>query len=717
LGLDPAQLVGQPASVLFDEITPGTDPMILNLHQKDGTHVSMEGTILPIAGTPLTLLAARAVKREQDPNSLLNSIQDAILTYDTEHRVTWMNQAAESLYGFTAAFAKGKTLSEIQPDWLQVPARDQIRQALDRDGAWKGEISNFTPSGREIVQEVSIAVTFNEKKEVTGSVAVHRDITAKKSAVDALAAEDKTKTLNALGSTEGLWDWNLRTDEVYFSPRWKEMLGYSDEEITGDLGEWYMLVHPDDLPLLRNRIATYLKGQPEHLEAEYRARTRGGQFRWMMTRAIAMRNESGEPTRLVGLQTDIHDQKQLDEQLLFEAFHDSVTGLANRALFLDRLSGLLAHPNQPFAVAFLDLVKFAQVNEVIGTRGGDKALAEAGRRIAESLPPNSFVARHGSDEFVALIPTAEPTKLEALTALLRSRMAKPFDFGGKQVSFDINIGYATTLARGYKDAEVMLQEASRAMAAHQPVSSPVDSGFDEFQPEQFRVFYHPIVDLETGEIGGIEALIRWQHPERGLLTPDQFLPAAEASGLILELDRWMLREACAKANELNTRTHRIHPLILTVNLSSSHFLDCAHTIALEEVIRESGIDANWLRIELNEQSTHSTTAILHQLSQLHVRLNIHLDTEVDLSRFAADRIKIPANLVRGLASGRNIEKVRSIIHTAQRQNMQVVAEGVESLEQLAVLRELKCHLAQGFYFTKPASANDTERLLARSPRW
>ncbi len=715
LGIDPVNLIGRPASRLFDELTPGTDPMILHLHQVDGQNVPMEGTILPIAGTPLTLMAARST-RQETPANLLNAIQDAIITYDMQHRVTWMNLAAEELYGFTAAFAKGKTLSEIQPDWLQVPARDQILQALDSQGEWKGEISNFSPTGREIVQDVSIAVTFNDNKQPTGSVAVHRDITDKKSAVDALDADDKTKTLSILGSTEGLWDWNMRTDEVYFSPRWKEMLGYADEEIAGELAEWFMLVHPDDLPILRNCIALYLKGQPEHLEMEYRARTRTGEFRWMMTRALATRDESGEAIRLVGLQTDINDRKLMDDQLLFEAFHDSVTGLANRALFLDRLNGLLTFPREPFAVAFLDLVKFAQVNEAIGTRGGDKALAEAGRRISESLPPNSFVARHGSDEFVALVPTADPAKLEALTSLLRSRLAQPFEFAGKELSFNINIGYATNLTQSYSGGEVMLQEASRAMASAQPkVDSPV-AGTDTFQLEQFRVFYHPIIDLQTGEIGGLESLIRWQHPERGLLTPDQFLPAAEASGQILQLDRWMLTEACAKANEIN-RMDRIQPLILTVNLSNAHFVSEENTAAIEEIIRNSGIDPNWLRIELNEEGDHSAIDVLNHLSQLQSRLEMNTQVPEESSPFAAGRIKIPANLVRGLASGRNLDRVRSIIHSAQRQNMQVVAEGVESLEQLAVLRELKCHLAQGFYFTKPAPANDTERLLARGPRW
>lgn len=707
LGLDPKSLIGAPASRLIEDITPGSDPLTLHLRQREGAARLMEGTILPITGTPLTMLVARAAVPE-GPENLLNAIQDVVLTYDLQHRVLWMNQAAEELYGFSAESAKGRTLSEIQPDWLQVPSREQILQALEIEGFWKGEISNFTPTGREIVQELTIATTYNDKKEATGSIAIYRDIAGKKSAIEAMDADNKTKTLSALGSTEGLWDWNLRTDEVYFSPRWKEMLGYSDEEITGDLGEWYMLVHPDDLPNLRQLITSYLKGQPEHLEAEYRARTRGGQFRWMMTRAIAIRNESGEATRLVGLQTDIHEQKQLDEQLLFEAFHDSVTGLANRALFLDRLTGLLARPGEPFAVAFLDLVNFAKINEIIGTRGGDKALAEAARRIAECLPPNSFVARHGSDEFVAAIPTADPAKLEALTGLLRARLAGTFEFSGQQVSFAIKIGYASTLTESFSSGEAMLQEASRAMAGAKPQPS-TSAELDTFDPNQLRVFYHPIVDLESGEIGGLEALIRWQHPERGLLTPDQFLPAAEASGLILKLDRWVLGEACKEARKLNFRTRRIVPLILTVNLSSSHFVNLADIKALEDIVQESEVDPAWLCFELNPQTKHSANGILQNLSQLQARLNINTE--------AASRIKISPTLVQEIGSGKNRDQVRELIDSAHSKNLLVVAEGVESLEQLAVLRELKCNLAQGFCFTRPTSANDTERLLARRPRW
>jgi diguanylate cyclase (GGDEF)-like protein/PAS domain S-box-containing protein len=730
-------------------------PKTLHVRHQDGSLREIESVMTFIQGTNLAVMNARDVTGrsrsempEVSPAWFLNSVQDAIITYDTEYRVIWMNRAAEDLYNISSAFAQGKTLTELQPDWLQVPSREQIRESLDEQGFWKGEISNYTPAGKEIVQDVSITATYDSEKRRIGAVAIHRDITEKKSALDALAVDEKTKTLTALGTSDGLWDWNIRTDEVYFSPRWKAMAGYGDDEIAGDMAEWYMLVHKDDLSILQTKVDMHLKGVSDHLEAEYRIRAKDGSYRWMMTRAMAMRNTGGEATRLVGLQMDIHEQKDMEEQLLFEAFHDSTTGLANRALFLDRVNGLIARRDTTFAVAFMDLEKFATVNETLGTRGGDKALAEAGRRITECLPKESFVARHGSDEFVALVRTAEEGKLRELGDLLRYQLAKPFEYQGKQVAFKLNVGFAPSTSKAYSAGEDMLQDASRAMAAAKTgkLDTPVYSkaAIADVVEEQlsdasdleremrhalehggFRVFYHPIITLDTGEIAGVEALLRWQHPERGLLTPRDFLAVAEASGFVLELDRWMMREACLKSLELNHRFRRAEPLVLTVNLSSLHFAEEEFTRKLEAILEETEINPRCMRIELNEKMVLQNAdpeEMARNLGRLSVQLNVddyhdNGDSLQQFDRLPIDRVKLDSSLVRGLATGRNVEKVRSIIGMAKARNLQVVAEGVETLEQLAVLRELKCHLAQGFYFTMPASANDTERLLARSPRW
>lgn len=659
-GLKPATLIGLSADALLD-------PTRLDAH------------VQPIEGSRNLILAGHAVRK--DSHNLLEEISDAVLTFDADRRIRWMNPAAAQLFGLDRTHVAGRTLGELLPQWLQSPGWDAIFDALDLAGTYEGDVSFYTPEGREIVQSLAMSRTRD------GAVAIHRDVTEKRSAVE-------TFTVDQDGA-EALWDWNLRNGEVYYSPRWKAMLGYDDDDITGELEEWFLLVHPDDVHLLRGRITTYLKGQQEHLEVEYRARTRAGAFRWMRTRAAGVRTAAGEVTRLVGIQYDIHDQKLLDEQLLFEAFHDPITGLDNRALFLDRVQGALAAGGAPFAVLFLDLKQFHKVNELVGRRGGDRVLAEAGRRISASMPPDSMVARHSSDEFVVMTPVTEG--LDDLIALVRSRLVEPLTIGGKAIWLECSAGFALSSTVGMDTAEAMVQAASRPRERGKVLRNG-----EHFEAGEFRVFYHPIVSLVTGEIEGMEALVRWQHPQRGLMLPVEFFETAEKGGWLLTMDRWVMREACAKIAELNERFARVFPLVLIVNLSPMHFETREGMEALEQILVDAGVQHGTLRIELN--GTGAAPEVGEEYA--------HLAAAID-----AGAVKLPLGLVRGLATGRHVEEARAIIGEARRHNLKVVAEGVESLEQLAVLRELQCDLAQGFYFTQPASSKDTERLLARSPRW
>lgn len=732
LGLDPALLRGTQAKELFPGMAeePGVARSEAVPHQ-DGTQREFETIVQMVADSDLRVLTAHPLgaSTEEAPTTpwFLDAVPDVLVRFDGEHRVVWMNRAAEDLYGVALAQAQGKSLAELLPKWLQVPGRHQILDALERDGNWKGEISSYTAQGREIVQDASITQIPGGDGTPAGFVGIYRDITDRKKAVESIASEETARTLNALGSSEALWDWNVRSGELFLSPRWKEMLGYGEVELGTAMEAWYELVHPADLALLRGKIQQHLKGQSEYLEAEYRARRRDGEYRWMLTRAMATRDINGEATRLVGLQSDIQEQKEADEQLLFEAFHDALTGLPNRALFVDRLGGQLQQAKGGFRVLFCDLEGFAAVNAALGARGGDAALAEAAKRIAAALPAKSFLARHGSDEFVAIVPCAEPAQEVALQDQLRYQLAKPFVYQKKSVSFPVQIGFAEAWAEA--SAEELIAAASRAMLGKTkvPVEAPEipDDIHEAIAANQFRVFYHPTITLDTGEVAGVEALVRWQHPERGLLTPKDFLPAAEASGSIVELDRWVLREACAKAAELNLRFRRAETMVLTVNLSSQHFADEQMTARLEEILADSQINPRYLRLELNEQSLGQMNAspkMFENLQRLRVQLSMD-DFDAasgllpDFAHLPIDRIKLHGNLVRGLATGRNVERVRQLIDDAENRQLQVVAEGVETLEQLAILRELKCHLAQGFYFTQPAPAQDTERLLARSPRW
>ncbi|MDX2269472.1 MAG: EAL domain-containing protein, partial [Bryobacter sp.] len=674
---------------------------------------------------------------------LLDAMPDLVLLFDSRQRLRWFNRAAEDLFQVARDASRGKTLGDLLPQWLQVPGRQTIADALEDHGQWRGEISSLSPQGREYVHDA----LFSALSDPPGFVAVLRDITDRKQAIDSFTASQAAQTLNALGHNDALWDWDLRTQELYLSPRWKEMLGYAPHEWADAANPWYALVHPADLPTLRARVQQHLSGSSEVLEADYRALHRNGEYRWMRARGMATRNASGEATRLVGLQSDIQDQKESDELLLFEAFHDATTGLPNRALLLDRIAGQLANHSSgshPGCVLFADIVNFASVNEALGVREGDRMLAEIARRIAAQLPPDSFLARHGSDEFAAWLPHANSLELEELANRLQFALAKPSENFTPPSPLAVSLGFAP--AQAGLSAEDLLFRASQAMAQSRqqgevagiygesnpsapPVAPPSPAGSQEILTAlaagEFRVFYHPVITLDTGEVAGLEALIRWQHPTRGLLPPSEFLPAAEASGAIVELDRWVLREACAKAAELNLRYRRAETLVLTVNLSSQHFSEADRTLQLEAIISSSEINPRYLRLELSEKNlllSQASLAVRENLRRLRIQLSLE-----DISDWAADdnlfrelpidRVKLQGPLVRELSTGRHRDRVRAIIHLAESRQVQVVGGGVETLEQLATLRELRCHLAQGFYFSRPAPAQDTERLLARSPRW
>jgi diguanylate cyclase (GGDEF)-like protein/PAS domain S-box-containing protein len=748
LGLAAQHLQGAPVSELLPDLDlqPGQRASV-SLPTPEGSHQEFAVIVEMLEDPAQKLLTAHKANGTNSSGAaassahtaLIEEISDLVLVLDQQLRVQWMNRAAEDFYGFARNTVHGKPWTEAWGQWLQVPGRAAIGGQVEQAGAWRGEVSSLSPQGREYVHDV----VFRALADGSGYVAVWRDLTESKRALDSFRASQAAETLNSLGHKDGMVDWNLRTQEIYLSPRWKEMLGFGPGDLLDAANPWYAVVHPADLPTLRAKVAQHLGGGSEVLEADYRALHRSGEYRWMRIRGLATRNTSGEATRLVCLQSDVEEQKQSDEQLLFEAFHDSTTGLANRALLLERIAGSLGGNKPLGAVVFADLQQFAATNEMLGPAGGDAALAEAARRIAAALPEHSFLARHGSDEFAALLPPLTNGAMEELSNHIRFALAKPFSWKGKECTFDLHLGFAN-LEPGLK-AEEQLSRASQAMAAAKqlgqpfaiyasssptsPAETPKACGaqeiLDGIAQGEFRVFYHPVITLDTGEVAGLEALVRWQHPQRGLLAPKDFLPAAESSGAILALDRWVLREACAKAAELNTRFRRAETLVLTVNLSAQHFQASDWTSLLEDVIRNSDINPRYLRLELNSRGLHQNAnleALRENLQRVRVQVSVD---DVDSTAASAenwdglpvDRVKLLPSLVSNLAAARQREKVRGIIAEAESRGLQVVAGGVETLEQLAALRELRCHLAQGFYFAKPAPANDTERLLARSPRW
>ena len=565
-------------------------------------------------------------------------------------------------------------------------------------------------------------------------------------AEEALRASEERYALAARGANDGLWDWSLRDNKVYFSSRWKSMLGFHEAEISDRPEEWFDRIHESDREKVRLSVADHLAGRTPHLEVESRMLHKDGVFRWMLTRGLMVRDQTGRPQRMAGSQTDITEGKVADP----------MTGLPNRLLFMDRLARLIAyrrrHPEALFAVLFLDLDGFKLVNDSLGHSVGDKLLVNVANRLEGSLRhtdtvtrlDESFtIARLGGDEFAIILnDLKEPSDATSVADRLLDELSRPFEIDEKELFSSMSIGIALSTL-GYEHPEDYLRDADTAMYHAKAQGKGRAVVFDAnmrnlitqrlevendlrraLEREELRNYYQPIISLECGTIVGFEALLRWQHPTRGLLEPSDFIPVAEDNGLIRELGWWALDEACHQI----AAWRRLHPLLanlsISVNLSVKQFADPGFGAKLEALLKECNLPDGTLKLELTESSIMSDAtqamALLSQFKSLGVSLAIDdfgtgYSSLSYLHRFPLDTLKIDRSFTDAIGSGEKDESMiaKTIMPLAQHLGLDVVAEGVETVEQATLLKELRCKYAQGFLFSRPVQAGDVERMLAK----
>ena len=569
---------------------------------------------------------------------------------------------------------------------------------------------------------------------------------------EALRESEERYALAARGANDGLWDWKLKGNEIYFSARWKSMLGYEESEIGSDPEEWFRHVHPDDVESLKAKITAHIEGKSSHFEMEHRMLHKDGTYRWILSRGMVVRDAEGKPSRMAGSQTDITERKQAEEQLLHDAFHDALTGLPNRALFMDRLSQAVErvkrHGDCSFGVIFLDLDRFKVINDSLGHMVGDQLLVEIGRRLEGCIRTADTLARLGGDEFTILLDGVKETAdAVSMAERIQNQLRQPFNLNGHEVLTSASIGIALS-ALNYEKPEDILRDTNIAMhrakssgkARHQVFDATMHSHALELLRletdlrrtagrQEYCLHYQPIVSLQTGRLTGFEALVRWQHPERGFVYPEEFIPVAEETGLIISLDRWVLREACEQVRAWQKRFSGDTPLTVSVNFSARQFSQPDLVEHVEQVIRDTGLEANSLKLEITESvlmsSAESVTALLARLRELGVE--IYLDdfgtgysSLSYLHRFPIDVLKIDRSFIGRIgAGGEKSEIARAIVTMAHSLGMKAVAEGVETERQLAELRALSCEYGQGNLFSKPVDGLTAQNLVAELslPKW
>jgi diguanylate cyclase (GGDEF)-like protein/PAS domain S-box-containing protein len=661
----------------------------------------------------------------------VSTMQLGVTVTDLQGRIVYVNAAEAEMHGYAADDMLGQDARRLSPpeDWRPLTA-----ERLGHMRKWKRERVRIRKDGTTFPVQLMSDVVTDAGGQPIGIVTTCEDISDRKRAEAELRSSEERYALAARGTNDGLWDWNLATDRVYYSERWKAMLGYAHEEVADRPAEWLERVHPDDAPRLQAKMTAHLDGSAPHFEDEHRMRHKDGSYRWFLSRGFAVRDGTGRPYRMAGAQTDVTDRRS----------YDPLTGLPNRALFAERLGYAFARfkrrDDYPFAVVFVDLDRFKETNDTLGHLVGDQALIAVAKRLETCLRPGDTVGRFAGDEFAVLLERVRD-RADALGVAdrIQADLAGQLRLRGHDLRLTASMGVAF-MSPAYERPEDLLRDADLAMYRAKAAGRGRYEVFDDSMGQgsrarqdlapglaralergEIRLVYQPIVDLARGELTGFEGLVRWHDGGRVIL-PAEFLPAAIECGQVLSLGSWVLREGCRQLAAWRKQSAEAARLRLSLNLSPA---ECAKAGLMEDVeaaLVAAGLAADDLILDLSEAVLQGNrpwlTGVLADLRSLGVRL--HLDdfgqgpaSLSSLHRFALDAVKLDPSLLFGDERERPVSALaRGIAALAHRLGLAVVAEGVETEEQRDALREAGCAFGQGHYFSPPLDADAAAAYLA-----
>lgn len=701
------------------------------------------GIVLVSVFEKLILSRFARQQTEKRYRAVVEQTSDGIVLVDGESmKILEGNRAGQQMLGLDAAGLKSKTLPELLPDLYKIMAGMGDTGSAPGQGA-SGEIRYRRTDGAEVELEVSADKIFNEGRNLF--VLDLRDVTGRKAAERALRTSEERYALAARGANDGLWDWNLVTQHVYFSPRWKAMLGLADDEVEPGLEGWLSRTSAEDRTQLTQTLLRHIGGDSPHFECEFRILHNDGTYRWMLSRGLAVRDEGGIASRLAGSMTDITARKKAEEQLLHDALHDGLTSLANRVLFADRLNQVILRvkraPEHRFGVLFIDVDRFKVVNDSLGHLTGDELLVAIGRRLSGAVREGDTVARFGGDEFAILLEDIHvDDDVARVVERVQRSLNAPFDPNGHQTFVTVSIG-SVSGGQDYSRSEDVLRDADTALYRAKALGRDRHVVFDHSMHEravlllrletdlrraldrdELVLHYQPIVSLATEAILGFEALVRWQHPDRGSISPAEFIPLAEETGLIIPIGHRLLEQACSQIHDWTERFPADPPLWISVNISPKQFARDELVDEVAALMTARQIAPRSLKFEITEtavmENLDSACAIIHRLKALGVQIALDdfgtgYSSLNALHRLPIDMLKIDRAFVRRMAIEGEEDPaiVSSIVSMAQALDITVVAEGIETPDQAARLRALGCEYGQGYLFARPQEARQAAGLL------
>ena len=684
-------------------------------------------------------------KSEARYRAVVNTASDAIITITPDGIIHSFNRGAERIFGYRAEEVIGQLFTLIMPERFREQCMLGLRRYLEthesRVIGGTTELIGLRNDGGEFPVELSLGEVQEDGDRLFA--AIIRDITERKRSEEALRQLSRQNEMVLNSAGEGIFGLDLQGITTFINPAAARMTGWDIDELSGQrLHDFLHHSKPDGTPYPSEECpiyAVFKTGATLSRDNEVFWRKDGTHFpvEYVSTPIV----EGDKILGAVVTFKDITERKALEKKLQYQAFHDPLTDLPNRALFMDRLGHALARAGQQaseVAVLFTDLDNFKVINDSLGHKAGDQLLVAVAQRLKACLRPVDTVARLGGDEFTLLLEGVTGVSDAARVAeRIAQELRAPFALEAHEVFATTSTGIAVSSSAQGQPTD-LLRHADLAMYR---AKSKGKACYEVFEPsmsidalerleletelrralgrEELRVYYQPEILLESGDIVGMEALVRWEHPEHGLLLPQEFLPIAEESNLIMPIGQWVLREACKQLRTWQEQYPNLAPLVMSVNLSTREFFQPS---LIAEILRETGVDPRTLQLEITEgavayDNAQNANNTLWNLKTLGVQLAIDdfgmgYSSLSYLKRFPVDLLKIDRSFVRELGKDlKDTKIVAAIIHLARALDLKVIAEGVETAEQVEQLRKMKCDMVQGSYFSKPLPSGAVSDLL------
>ena len=711
------------------------------------TFYSPSGEVAGLVGVLVDITQRKKLEAETRESherlrAVIHAAPLAIVARDLDALVRMWNPAAERMFGWRESEVL-ETRASVVPERLRAEARALRLRAEAGETIRVEETRRMRRDGTEIDVSLSMAPIYGADGVVIGTMIAIVDISRRKIAEQALRQSEEQLRLAMEAAQMGMWYWEVDTDRFLHSEGLSVLFGGRADDPLTDYRVFRDRLHPEDRELLEATLRHAIRKGAD-FQADGRVVWPDGSIHWLANRGQVHRGPDGHAQRVIGVAMEITDRKIAEQRIAHMAHHDALTGLPNRVLLRDRIQQAIAqaHRNgKELAVLFLDLDRFKTINDSLGHQLGDRLLQSVASRLLVCVREGDTVARVGGDEFVIVIPgISSSADASHVASKILEVLASPFHLSGNDLHVGASLGISLYPADG-GDAETLMRNADTAMYHAK------DSGRGNFQffthhmnvtaqqrltletalrraleGREFELHYQPIYDLRDPSVTGFEALLRWKAPGRELAPPAQFIAVAEESGLIVPIGEWVLREALTQAKAWHAQGR---PLMVSVNVSAHQLARPSFVDRLRRLLDETDVEPGLLELEVTEgviiEGASDARDTIDRIAALGVGIAIDdfgtgYSGLAYLKRLPIDTVKIDQSFVRDLTvDPDDAAIVTAIVAMAASLGVDVVAEGVETEQQLAQLRLLGCHRAQGFYFARPMDAAAVERFLEDSP--